>query len=329
MKLFLKYLYSKRLFIAVQLLFSVIFYLILFLYSSDPGAVIYATVLCGVIGSIIFIIGFLKFRRRHIQLREIYYNLPVMPDKLPLPISLIEEDLDAIISRLVDLNHETQNCLSQSRQNSLDYYTVWVHQIKTPIAAMHMILQSEDTPENKDLSAELFRIEQYVGMALHYIKLSSSQTDFVFKEYDLDKIIRKAVHRYAPQFIHKKIKLVYSPVEAKVLTDEKWLLFIIEQLLSNAIKYTSPGGRVSIEYSKELLSISDNGIGISEEDIPRIFEKGYTGLSGRTDNKSTGLGLYLCKKTADNLGYKLYVRSGVGSGSVFTIDLSKDKIDIE
>lgn len=329
MKLFLKYIHCKRRFIITQALFALIFYIILYLYGANPDAVIYATMLCIVIGSVIFLIGFMKFRRRHILLREIYYNLPIMPDRLPPSDNLIEEDLGAVISRLSALNQDSQNRLSSARQNSLDYYTVWVHQIKTPIAAMQMILQSEDTPQNKELLAELFRIEQYVGMALHYIRLNSNNTDFLFREYNLDKIIRKAVHRYAPQFVHRKIKLIYSPIEARVLTDEKWLLFIIEQLLSNAIKYTAPGGRVSIEYSDNLLSIADNGIGISEEDIPRIFEKGYTGLGGRTDNKSTGLGLYLCKRTADNLGYKLYVESKVGSGSVFTIDLSKDKFDVE
>lgn len=329
MKLFFKYIYQQRFYISILLLFTIIFCQVLYLYSSLPEAVIYASMLCGIIGFVILIIGFIRFRRRHILLRKIYDTLPLMPSSLPYPDNLIQEDLNDIITKLKQLNNESQNRFKSARQNSIDYYTVWIHQIKTPIAAMQMILQSEDTPANKDLSAELFRIEQYAEMALHYIRLDSSYTDYLFKEYDLDWIIRKAVRRYAPQFIHRKIKLIYSPVDAKVLTDEKWLLFIIEQFLSNAIKYTAPGGTVSIEYSDERLSVRDNGMGISQDDIPRIFDKGYTGLSGRSDNKSTGLGLYLCKKTADNLGYKLYVESKVGEGSCFTIDLKTDKIDIE
>lgn len=332
MKLFFKYIYQQRFCVAILLLFSIIFCEVLYLYSSHPEAVIYASMLCGVIGCIIIIFRFIRFRKRHILLREIYENLPLMLDSLPAPEDLIQEDLNAIIKRLGELNRENLSRIKSAQQQNMDYYTVWVHQIKTPIAAMQMILQSEDTPTNIDLSAELFRIEQYAEMALHYIRLDSISTDYLFREYDLDKIIKKAVHRYAPQFIRRKIKLIYSPVQAKVLTDEKWLLFIIEQLLSNAIKYTAPGGKVSIEYSDNQLSVSDTGIGISDEDIPRIFEKGYTGLSGRSgysDKKSTGLGLYLCRKTADNLGHKLYVNSTVGKGSVFTIDLKTDKIDIE
>lgn len=329
MKLFSKYVYQHRFSIAIILIFTVIICQVNYLYNLHAESCIYSMILCGIAGSVALIIGFIRFRRKHIQLMEILDNLPVLSSSLPSPDNTIEKDYSDIIAALNRLNLESRNTIKAVHNSSIDYYTVWVHQIKTPIAAMQMLLQSEDTPANKDLSAELFRIEQYAEMALQYIRLDSDSTDFVFKEYDLDAIIRKAVRRYAPQFVHRKIKLLYSPVQSKVLTDEKWLLFIIEQLLSNAIKYTAPGGTVTIGYQDGVLYVKDTGIGISKEDIPRIFEKGYTGISGRSDNKSTGLGLYLCKRTADNLGYELNAESEVGSGSTFSVNLMKDKLDIE
>ena len=180
-----------------------------------------------------------------------------------------------------------------------DYYAAWVHQIKAPIAVMSLLLQQEDTEQNQQLKAELFRVEQYAEMALSYVRLGEGMKDLVIAQYPLDEIIRKAVRKYAGQFIRKKIRLVYVGTEEIVLTDEKWLSFILEQILSNAVKYTVKGS-VTIEVNeKKQLTVSDTGIGIAAEDLPRIFEKGYTGKNGRLDRKSTGIGLYLCKMAAD------------------------------
>ena len=168
----------------------------------------------------------------------------------------------------------------RQQKESLDYYSAWVHQIKTPISSMKMILQQEDTEENHLLSAELFRIEQYTEMALQYLRLDSKTNDFVFQQYDLDSIIRQAIRKYAPQFILRKIRLIYEPVSMTILTDEKWMLFLLEQLLSNAIKYT-PHGSVTISVTPEkVLQVADTGIGIAPEDLPRIFEKQSGGAGG-------------------------------------------------
>ena len=204
----------------------------------------------------------------------------------------------------------------------MDYYTTWCHQIKTPIAAMSLLLQNEDTPQNRQLKSELFRIEQYVDMVLCYFRLDSPTSDFILKPYDLDDILKQTIRKYAGQFIQKKIRLHYEPVHMQVLTDEKWLSFAIEQILSNAIKYT-PSGSVTITVDHlQHLSISDTGIGIAAEDLPRIFEKSFTGYNGRTDKKSTGLGLYLCRNILNKLSHSISVTSKVGEGTTFTIDLS-------
>ena len=250
-------------------------------------------------------------------------------ENLPSPKTLMEEDYTNLI---LNLNKEYKTYISKSdiaKSDMIDYYTMWVHQIKTPISAMKLLIQTSESEISSDLSSELFKIEQYVEMVLSYIRLGSNENDFVIKEYDLDNIVRQAIRKYAPLFIRKKINLDFQPTTYKVLTDEKWLVFVIEQLLSNAIKYTNKG-KISI-YSLEnkKLVIEDTGIGISKEDIPRIFDKGFTGYNGRTDKKATGLGLYLCKNILDKLSHKISIESEVGVKTKVILDLSMLNVNIE
>jgi hypothetical protein len=301
------------------------------LYELEMEAVCYAFSLCALLYAVWLVIRFVRYCReekaRKALLRETDGG---SGDGRPAVFSTLAEReyremLEALGARCRDLVTEWQ----KERQESLDYYSTWVHQIKTPIAVMRMQLQGEDTKANRALLAELFRIEQYVDMVLSYIRLGSSQNDFVIQEYELDDIIRQAVHKFAPQFVHGRIRLVYEPVSVRVLTDEKWLLFIIEQLLSNAIKYT-PNGTVTITVSpQKILSVADTGIGIAPEDLPRIFEKGFTGYNGRADKKATGLGLYLCRQAADKLGIGLRAQSNPGEGSTFYLDLHRKKLVVE
>ena len=264
---------------------------------------------------------------------DLLQNIEIQSDNLPEPKTLSDKDYWAIINKLKRLLSDSITIRSSRQKESIEYYTTWIHQIKTPISVMQMILQGEDTAEHLELSNQLFRIEQYVEMVLNYIRLGGDSSDFVFMEYDVDDIIKQAVHKYAPQIIRKRIKLSYEPLpktdNVTVVTDEKWLLFILEQLLSNAVKYTEKGGiAISVTRDKKLI-IADTGIGIAEEDLPRIFEKGFTGYNGRSDKKSTGLGLYLCKLTADKLSHKIEVSSEIGKGTVFSIDLNRYRIQNE
>ena len=214
-------------------------------------------------------------------------------------------------------------------RDSLDYYTTWVHQIKTPISVMRMTLEGEDTEEHRELSSQLFRIEQYVEMVLSYLRLESDSSDYVFQEYDLDSILRQAIRKYAPLFVRQRVRLVYEPVRRTVLTDEKWLLFIVEQILSNSLKYTRSGS-VTITVSPDaVLRIADTGMGIAPEDLPRIFEKGFTGYNGRADKKSTGLGLYLCRMAAERLSHRIWAESQPGKGTSVFLDLHREALEVE
>ena len=173
------------------------------------------------------------------------------------------------------------------------------------------------------MGAELFRMEQYVDMVLQYLRLDGGENDLVITRCDLDELIREAVRRYGPQFVLRKLSLHYEPTERTVVTDRKWFVCILEQLLSNAIKYT-PEGCITIRLEGDCLHISDTGIGIAPEDLPRIFEKGYTGENGRLERTSSGLGLYLAGKAAALLHIPITVDSRLGQGTTFTLHLRQE-----
>ena len=294
------------------------------LYGIRMEAAWYPILITALFGVIMLAAGFVRYDKRRRNMERILSSDGIFPDAadiLPKAESLEEEDYHELLGKMEAAFRKKKGEWDASRRDMDDYYATWVHQIKAPIAVMKVMLQQEDTPENRELSAELFRVEQYAEMALCYVRLGEGASDLVIQEYDLDTIIRKAVRKYAGQFIRRRIRLVYEGTAVRVITDEKWLSFIIEQLLSNAVKYTSEGSvTIAVEDGKKL-SITDTGIGISSEDMPRIFEKGYTGYNGRLDKKSTGIGLYLCRKAAEKLGHVLTAESEPGKGSRFTIDL--------
>ena len=322
------FLREYRNFWIMTIVFTAVFGVVFYLYDMKIEAVLYAFGICAAIGLTALVISFVRFVMKRRKLMQIYDNIAITDEDFPETRSPAEREYIMMIEKLREINRENSTVYQNERSEALDYYTTWVHQIKTPISVMQMILQREDTEEHRELSAELFRIEQYAQMALGYVRLDSNSRDLVIKELDLDEVIRQSVRRYAAQFIRKRLVLKYGGTDVKVLSDEKWLAFIIEQFLSNAVKYTEKGF-VEISVRGEVLAVRDSGIGIAKEDIPRIFEKGFTGYNGRENSKSTGLGLYLCKKTADMLGHKIWAESDIGQGSTFFIDLHRDKLEVE
>lgn len=327
--IFFKYVFlCRRVFLGLVLCLGI--YAGVFIVFRVPLEMIwYPALLCLVVGAVLFLSGFLAFWRRHKELSRIKEKVAFLWNELPSPSGPLEEDYQSLIFELGRLRGEEYGQWQASWAETADYYATWVHQIKAPIAVMRVILQSEDTPGNQELLSELFRVEQYVEMVLCYVRLGDGASDLVIEEYDLDKIIRQAVRKYAGQFIRNHIRLVYKGTSQKVLTDEKWLMFMIEQLLSNAIKYTESGTvTIRVDEHKRLF-VEDTGIGIAPEDLPRIFEKGFTGYNGRSEQKSTGIGLYLCKSAAKKLSHRLSVTSKVGEGSSFCLDLNSYPLETE
>lgn len=233
----------------------------------------------------------------------------------------------ALEQKMQELQQQLTADQNKSRQR-MDYYSIWAHQIKTPIAAMHLLLQGQDSEMSRRLGVELNRIESYADMVMTYLRLDGDSTDYVFQQRDLDKILKGAVRRFSGEFIARKISLFYEPLNQTILTDEKWLSFVIEQILSNALKYT-PSGSISIYMEPpQVLCIQDTGIGIASEDLPRIFEQGFTGCNGRTDKKASGIGLYLCKRICDDLGCQISAASQPGEGTVIRLNLKKAPVEM-
>ena len=329
MKLFLQYLKQRRRVFIVITVFCVIFVVCFLLYHLPVGAIIYPTLLCAVLGGVIAFFDFLRVKREHETLQKIHCINDMIVWAFPKTDDIKDEDYQGII-RLISEEHSAY-CTETNHKyvDMIDYYTVWVHQIKTPIASMRLHLQNEDSPLARTLTADLHRIEQYVEMVLTFLRLNSESTDYVIKEYDLDKIIKQAVRKFSADFIGRKLSLVYEPVNTTVITDEKWLSFVIEQVLSNALKYT-PAGSITITLEPEKkLRIRDTGIGIAPEDLPRVFENGYTGFNGRTDKKASGIGLYLCKRICNNLGHTITASSTIDVGTTIDIDLAQMKLEVE
>ena len=329
-KIFLKYIKQYRYTVLMFLIFSGIFAMVFSFYDLQAEAVIYGAGLCLLLTAAIVPAHFYFYLKKHRERADLLQNIEIVSENFPKPDTLSEEDYWDMVLKLKGLLNESITAKNNQQRENVEYYTTWVHQIKTPISVITMILQGEDTAEHLELSAQLFKIEQYVEMVLNYIRLGGDSSDLVFEEYSVDGIIKQAVHKYAPQIIRKRIALKYEPKEdLRIVTDEKWLLFIIEQLLSNAVKYTENGEiEIKVTEDKKLI-IRDTGMGIEKEDLPRIFEKGFTGYNGRVDKKSTGLGLYLCKLTADKLSHKIEVESRVGKGTAVTVDLKRYKLEAE
>lgn len=305
------------------------FYLVVYLHGVPAEPVMYASALCMAAGAVCVLPGYWRFRRRYRALELVLHGLPESRDRLPAPVGAVEEGYQEAVQQLCTLLAQSETTRRRERADSADYFTTWIHQIKTPIAAMQLILREEDTARSRELSAELFRIDRYAEMALTYARLESPSGDLVLTQVALEPVVRRVVRQYAAQFVRRRIALKCEIAPITALTDEKWLAFILGQILSNAVKYTESGA-VTVRVTEDaLLSVSDTGIGIAPEDLPRVFEKGFTGYNGRAGRKSTGLGMYLSRRAAEMLGHSLSVQSAPGQGSTFTLDLRRNEVGIE
>ena len=329
MDLFMKYLKSHRRIFLTALGFCFIFVCSFLLYHLPLEALLYPTLLCVGIGLVICAVDFFRVKREHELLQQIRTMTDIMDELFPQADTIQEEDYRQIVRLLHEEHNAYREETDRRYTDMIEYYTVWAHQIKTPIASMRLQMQNEDSTLSRKLTSDLFRVEQYVEMVLTFLRLGSDSTDYVFREYDLDRIVKSSVKKFSHEFINRKLSLIYEPLHTMVITDEKWLSFVIEQVLSNALKYT-PAGSITITLeSPKTLRIRDTGIGIAPEDLPRIFENGYTGYNGRTDRKASGIGLYFCRRICSKLGHTITAASTLDVGTTIDIDLSQRNIEME
>lgn len=328
---------------------SCIHLLYMYLIGARKQDVVYAAVLDAILLLITVFVGYLRYSSK-VKALSNALKRPV-EEQAQLPEAT--DDVEILYHRLLEnqsiARSESESSAAVRQSRMRDYYSMWVHQIKTPISAMKLLLEAEreelgqlmcdeeqqaafkELSDNLDsFEDELFRIEEYVGMALQYQRVSSTENDFVLEKVSLDGVIRDTIKKYAKIMIRRHIGINYSGTKKQVYTDEKWLAFILEQILSNAIKYTQQGF-VTIETAEEkdrfFITIKDTGIGIKAEDLPRVFEKGYTGYNGHADKKATGIGLYLCRQMADKLGHTIRMESELGKGTKVWIGFDLDYAD--
>ena len=365
--------------ILMIIIMSCIHMLYMYLIGARKQDMVYAAVLDAILLLITVLVGFFRYSSK-VKALSNALKRPV-EEQAQLPEAT--DDVEILYHRLLEnqsiARSESESSAAVRQSRMRDYYSMWVHQIKTPISAMKLLLEAEreelgqlicdeeqsqcqtadmtggniiaaglnivglndaakqqaafkELSDNLDsFEDELFRIEEYVGMALQYQRVSSTENDFVLEKISLDGVIRDTIKKYAKIMIRRHIGINYSGTKKQVYTDEKWLAFILEQILSNAIKYT-PQGVVTIETAEEkdrfFITIKDTGIGIKAEDLPRVFEKGYTGYNGRADKKATGIGLYLCRQMADKLGHTIRMESELGKGTKVWIGFDLDYSDV-
>ena len=327
MKRFFSYLRRKCAYVLAIVIFAAIFAVVFYLYDIKGAAeaTLYASALCLFVLGVFALCGYFSWRRRLLTIRDLQKNAALRLHELPPPRDALEEAYQALIRSLADENA----AISRKRDAEYDdlsaYYALWTHQIKSPLAALSLMLTGDDE-KTRAIAAQTFRIEQYVEMAMAYLRTDSHSTDFVIRRVDLESCVRASVKKYAPLFLRSRVAVRVEGETALVLSDEKWLCFMIEQILSNAIKYTNPGGCVTIAMRRESVSIADNGVGIAPQDLPRVFDRGFTGENGRLDKRATGVGLYLVSRTARRLGHRVSIESASGVGTTVTIDLKSDPI---
>lgn len=330
----------------------------------------YGMLLCGFVAVVALLVGYGRHRESFRLLEQMQENIVAAPGEMKAPEYMYERQYQACISLVMQEKDRLQKEMTNRQQELSEYYSMWVHQIKTPIAALKLLIDEEmqeemsacldaDDMEKNDMRVtnvrqkqnELFRIEQYVDMALQYTRLGAQTNDFVFERVLLDEVIKPSIHKYARLFIQKQLRLTYVPQDITAVTDKKWLGFVVDQLLSNAVKYTREGG-ITIEVFTSIqqqtennyevqtkeehrhwyeqksdtgedankvnivhIIIEDTGIGIRADDLPRVCEMGYTGYNGHADKYSTGIGLYLCKAILDKLGHQFVITSEQGRGT--------------
>lgn len=322
-------------------IFMILTVTVFFLYDIPLEPLWYVAVFGVLIGAGAFVTGYLTYRKKKEILSCIAKNPELELEHLPPWENSNEALYQEICNRLNEQRQEAENARNTFYTELTDYYTMWVHQIKTPISAARLLLQAEE-PDDQAVQTEVFKIEQYVEMVLGYLRTEDMAADMKLETVSLDSLIRSQIHRFARVFIGKKLALDYQGVETVVLTDEKWLGFVIGQILSNALKYTKKG-KISIymldshepkdfkslsQKNRNVLVIEDTGIGIRAEDLHRVFEKGFTGYNGREEGRSTGIGLYLCGKIMKKLDHKIWIESTPGEGTRVFLGLGRKQMDL-
>lgn len=327
-KIFLSYLKENIKYLILLFSFFIVYFVVFFLNKSETDIVLYGGILTFCVYIVYLILNFYSYYKKIRQLENVLLNIEYSAEHLPEIKNLSDKLYEEIIIKSFKNKTRLVSEFDKEINEMTNYYTMWTHQIKTPISAIRLILENDDFKSKREIQNELFKIEQYVNSVLSYMRMNSDSTDFLIKKYNLDNILKSSLKKFSSQFISKKLSLDYRETNLTVLTDEKWLSFVIEQILSNSVKYTN-NGKISVYSEKENeLIIEDTGIGISAEDLPRVFDNGFTGYNGRTDKKATGIGLFLCKGILTKLSHNIEIQSEINKGTKVIVKFADNNLTL-
>ena len=317
---FLAYLRSRIRLLVFIFLISCLTLAFHILFTNLGSYFLYFFLLCSFLTLLFFIWDILV--EAEVYRKEMLYS--EREPKSPLECALAEK-LDEREAELYQKKSDAEN-----RYNDLvDYYTLWVHQIKTPIAASKLLVREvADRQLKQQLEQEIFKIDSYTNLVLQYLRLESFHDDLVLKKENIENLVKEVIRKYAIFFIQKSLSINMHDLDRSIVTDKKWLLVVIEQILSNSLKYTNEGG-IEIYMEDQELCIKDTGIGIKNSDVLRVFERGFSGYNGRLTQQSSGLGLYLSKKISEELGHQIRIESEVGKGTTVRIKFAEVNLLIE
>ena len=317
---FLAYLHSRIRLLVFIFLISCLALAFHILFTNLGSYFLYFFLLCSFLTLLFFIWDILA--EAEVYRKELLYG--ERKAKSPMEV-LLTEKLEKSESELYQKKSDAEN-----RYNDLvDYYTLWVHQIKTPIAASKLLVSEvADRPLKQQLEQEIFKIDSYTNLVLQYLRLESFHDDLVLKKENIEDLVKEVIRKYAIFFIQKDLSINLHDLDRRIVTDKKWLLVVIEQILSNSLKYTNEGG-IEIYMEGSDLCIKDTGIGIKNSDRLRVFERGFSGYNGRMTQQSSGLGLYLTQKISQELGHQIQIESELGQGTTVRIKLSEVNLLIE
>ncbi|AVQ47533.1 sensor histidine kinase [Clostridium botulinum] len=270
---------------------------------------------------------FIKYKNYYDEVDSILENLDnkyLLPEIIREANFIEGEKLNSILKEISRDMHENVKYYKDMQEDYREYIETWVHEIKTPIASTKLIIENNRNEVTNKIDFQMDRIEGFVEQVLYYSRSNNVSKDYIIKQINLDLVVRNVIKRNYRDFIHKKIKLDIKDIDEIVHSDGKWVEFIINQIIVNSIKYSnSKEPMISIYSTKKansvMLTIEDNGAGIIDKDINRVFEKGFTGENGRKFSKSTGMGLYLCEKLCSKLGLKIIIVSEVNKGTKVTL----------
>ena len=331
MKLF-PYLKDKSISIILYISTSILILLLLAVFKTQSPLVIAITILLVILGLLLLLTDYLKKKKFYDNIIKKLFKL----DKKYLILEILEEPShyeEKLFNQILyEINKSYLEELKKYKSSIIDfkeYVELWIHEVKIPISSLSLMVHNNKQLDKK-YKNQIRKLDNYIDQVLYYVRSENASNDYIIKETSLSKIINSVALKNKDDLLENKINFIVKVKDEKVMTDEKWLEFILNQIINNSIKYkrnkVDSYIEISVEEDKNLayLSITDNGVGIPKSNLPKVFDKSFTGENGRLTSKSTGLGLYIVKNLCEKLGHKIKISSEVNNYTKVTIIISKN-----